>query len=787
MRPTRHSRFLGALALLGLLAGLGLGRPPTVVAQEGPPVTQIDVRGQRRVEEGAIRTRLRSRVGEAFSVEAVREDIKAIFRLGAFDDVSVEAEAFEGGLKLIFTVKEKPTVREIRLAGNKALKADKIKEKFKLAEGSVFSRAEVGKAEGAIRKFYEEEGYYLAEVRGEAEAVSDREVDLVFRITEGDKFKLEAIRIEGARGVKEKDVRGALATKDREFFFFRGTLKREELTRDRDRIQAFYLDRGYLQVKVQDPQITLDRTNKRITVRFAVEEGPQFRLGEVTVSGNSVFGAEEILRSLQTKTQAVFSREKLQKDIAALTERYTVRGYLYADVAPFTTTDAKRQIVDVAFEISEGRQATIERIEIAGNVRTRDKVIRRQFRMVEGDVFNSDLLQRGRRRLQDLQYFEEAKVDTKRGSADDKVAVTVEVKEKPTGTFTIGGGFSSVDGPQAIIGLSQRNLFGLGQAASITGSVGTHADRFRVDFADPSVLDSPYSLNLTAFNERLLFQSTQGFDEDRRGVGLGVGRLLFEEVSASLNYRFERDRIFDLAANAPTTIRDQEGLNFTSAVGLSFSRDSRDSIVSPTKGSRHTASAEVAGGPLGGDNYLPKYTFDTSWYYPLYWRIIGHVRGNIGFVEDFGSPRDTPNGKVSRLPVQERFFLGGINTIRGFRNFTISPRDRDPVTGELLGLLGGNKEYFLNFELIFPLYDPVEMKGLLFFDAGNVFAFGERDQRGKTFEGRNFELAHLRTSVGFGLRFATPIGPIRVEVGFPINRKPGDRTFVPHFTLGVVF
>jgi outer membrane protein insertion porin family len=774
VRPTRPRRISGALALVGLLAGGLAGPPPEALAQAAPPVTQIDIRGQRRVEESAIRARLRSRIGEPFSVDNVREDIKAIYRLGAFDDVQVGAEAFEGGLRLTFSVREKPTVREIRLAGNRALKTDKIKEKFKLAEGSVFSRAEVGKAADAIRKFYEEEGYYLAEARGDAVTVSDREVDVVFQISEGDKFKLEAIRIAGARGVTEKEVKAALATQERQYFFFRGTLKRDELARDRDRIQAFYLDRGYLQVKVQDPEIELDRARRRITVRFTVEEGPPFRVGEVRVTGNSVFGTEEILRALQTKTQALFSREKLQRDIAALTERYTSRGYLYVDVAPLTTTDARRLIVDVALEVSEGRQAAIERIEISGNVRTRDKVIRRQFRLVEGDVFNSDLLQRGRRRLQDLQYFEEVKVDTKRGSAEDKVAVEIEVKEKPTGSFSIGAGFSSVDGPQGIVGLSQRNLFGLGQAASLTGSIGANADRFRVNFSDPNVFDSPYALSLTAFNERLLFQSTQGFDEDRRGVGVSLGRLVFEEVSASLGYRFQRERIFNLAANAPELIRRQEGINYTSAVSFGLVRDSRDSIVSPTTGSRHAATVEVAGGVLGGDNAFTKYTFDTSWYYPLYRRIVGHVRGNIGFVEDFGSPRRvTRNGQevlVSRLPVQERFFLGGINTIRGFRNFTVSPRD--PATG---GLLGGNKEYFTNLELIFPLYDPVEMKGLVFFDAGNVF-----DER------QNFELS-LRTAAGIGLRFATPIGPIRVEIGWPINRTPGDRTFVPHFTLGIVF
>lgn len=729
--------------------------------QEGAAIKQIDILGSRRVDEGTIRFKLKTKVGEPFSVERLREDVKALYKLGFYDDISVESETFEGGLKLTFVFKEKPAIRSVRFQGNKGVKTEKLKEKIDLAEGGIASSAALSQNSERLRLFYEEEGYYLAKVEPVVERVSEREADVIFRIQEGEKFKLGEIRIVGAKGLKEKAIKKKMATKERYLLFFGGTLKREELKRDMDRIRAFYLDNGYLDIKVEEPQIALDLKRKRLVVSIRVEEGPQYKLGEVKVSGNTVFSTEEVLKALSIRARGIFSREVLQADLLRLTDRYAERGYLFADIAPNIKVDRERQVVDITLEVNEGRQAFVERIEISGNTRTRDKVIRREIYLVEGDVFNSRFLALSQRNLNNLGFFEDVRVETKRGSDPDKVRVEVTVKERPTGTFAIGGGFSSAEGLIFVTSLSQANLFGFGQRVALSAQLGTRINRYNFRFADPHILDTDNSLDLSLFNTRRSFREFVGFDEDAKGGSVGIGRRLYERIFGVLSYRYEDVKVFNLETNAPTEVRLQEGKSTTSSVGLSFTRDTRDNPMDPTRGLRLAASTEVAGGALGGDNFFTKYSGEASYFHLLFWKFIGHLRGNITLLEPFGG---------RELPIQEKIFLGGPNTIRGFRNFSISPID--PETG---GRLGGSKAFFTNAELIFPItaLSFLDMKGVVFFDAGNVF---DDDLR-----------LSFRTSAGLGVRLRTPLAPIRVEWGYNLSPKPGESSSQFHFTVGTAF
>jgi outer membrane protein insertion porin family len=423
--------------------------------------------------------------------------------------------------------------------------------------------------------------------------------------------------------------------------------------------------------------------------------------------------------------------------------------------------------VNVAMEITEGRQAFISRVEIMGNVRTRDKVIRRQLRLVEGDVFSSVSLQRSRRDLQNLGFFEEVKLDTRRAAAEDKVDVSVEVKEKPTGAFTVGGGFSSVDGPIGVASISQNNLFGLGKRASITGQLGQRANRFNLVYTDPNFLDTDFLVEARGFDTQQRFQANQGFNQSNRGGGLTVGHLLVEEIFGTVSYGYDRVRIKDVQDAAPFLVRRQAetsgGVSNTSAMTLALTRDTRDSFSEPTRGLRARAAFEYAGGFLDADNNFTKYSLEMSQYWRLWWKLVGHIRGSIAYGEPFS---DTPD-----LPVQERFFLGGTNSIRGFRNFTISPKE----TGGGDGLTGGNKAFFLNNEILFPLYEPLRMRGLVFVDLGNVF-----DEREK------FEWS-VKRAAGLGIRFTSPIGAIRLEYGFNLAPGRGERSSVLHFSAGAAF
>jgi outer membrane protein insertion porin family len=745
---------------------LFLAPPRGAGAQDQPLVTQIDVVGARKVEEATVRFKLKSRVGDPYSPEVVREDIKALYGLGYFEDIVVQADIFEGGLKLTFVLHEKPSIQSIRIVGNRKVAADKIKAKNDLVEGAIIPPGALSKNAEKVRLFYEEEGFYQAQVEGREDRISPQEVAVTFNIVEGDKFDVGEIRIVGNRYLKEKDIKSRLQTSELYLFFFGGTLKREELRRDLDRIRAYYLDNGFLDIAVEDPEIQLDARRKKLRILIRVEEGPQYRIGDLSIKGNSLLSEAEVRGLIKSRARGIFSREGLQGDVVAITDRYAERGYLFADAAPVIDVLRAESTVNVGLEITEGRQAFINRIEITGNVRTRDKVIRRELRLVEGDVFNSTLLQRSRRNLQNFGYFEDVKPDTKR-AAGDRVDVTVDVKEKPTGAFTIGGGFSSVDGPIGVASISQNNLFGHGKRAALTGQIGQRANRYNALYGDPHFLDTDFLLEVRGFDSQTRFRTNQGFNQSSRGVGLTVGHPLVEEIFGAATYTYQRVHIKDVEDSAPFLVKRQAsesgGVSNTSSLSFALTRDTRDSFTEPTRGLRARAAFEYAGGFLDADNNFTKYNLDLSQFWPLWWKFVGHVRGSISYGESF---KDTPN-----LPVQERYFLGGASSIRGFRNFTISPKE----TGGGDGITGGNKAFFINNEILFPLYEPMRMRGLVFVDLGNVFN-----------EQTNFAWS-VKRSAGLGIGFTSPIGAIRLEYGFNLAPEKGERAQVLHFSAGTAF
>jgi outer membrane protein insertion porin family len=362
------------------------------------------------------------------------------------------------------------------------------------------------------------------------------------------------------------------------------------------------------------------------------------------------------------------------------------------------------------------------------------------------------------------------KMETRRGTASDKVDLIVDVKEKSTGAFTIGGGYSSVDGAIGVATISQGNLFGLGKRLSLAGQIGQSANRGNIQYTDPHFLDSDYFVDVRGFLTQSNYQSNQGFNTDTLGGSLGVGHLLFEQVFGTLTYTLEQVKIKDLTTDAPAIIQLQAqengGSSVTSSLTGSLTRDTRDNFTEPNLGNRTALSATFGGGVLGFDNNFYKLSADTSQYWPIWWKFVGHLRANVLYGDSFG---DTPN-----LPAQERFFLGGINTIRGFRNFTVSPKD--PGTG---GLTGGNKAWYTNTEILFPLYEQLRMRGLVFFDVGNVL--NENNKFSDLFATRLYRAA------GVGLRFQSPIGAIRLEWGVNLSPRDGEKSQVLGFTAGSAF
>jgi outer membrane protein insertion porin family len=688
--------------------------------------------------------------------------------MGFFDDVKVEAEELEGGLRLVYIVKEKPSVRAIQIEGMGDIDEDDIRNRIDFGEGTVFNPQAVSRNADNIRSLYEEEGFYTAQVVGRFEKVSDTEVDVIFEIQQGPKFFVRDITFVGNEGLSARKMRKIMATKERFFipFLQAGVLKRSDLKQDVERIKAFSLDQGYLQVKVAEPEIHVDREDQRLDIVIRIEEGSRFHVGNVQVGGSKLFTPEELQADLKLPKQEFFSRDILRQDIAFLTGKYAELGYVFADIVPVTRVRPDETIVDVTLEVTEGIKTFVELIKIRGNTKTRDKVIRRYVPLAEGDVYNGILLQQARAALGGLGYFEAVEVKTARGSAPDKLVLTIDVKEKPTGKIGIGGGFSTSGGALGSVFLQEDNIFGLGKRMRLSAAIGTVTSALNFTWDDPFFLESEYSMHFAIFDRISDFDD---FDEDRLGAEIRFGRRFLTYNTATLGYLYERVKISDVSPTASQEIRDEaeRGTTNTSSINFGVNRVVLDNPGRPTRGYRAGLVGEVAGGFLGADNDFYKAILNAQYHYPLWkeFEVLGMIRGRGGLVKTFGD--------TVEVPLQERFFLGGSGSFRGSKFRELSPRD--PVT---LDRIGGNKFALLTVEAEFPIIKTfLNISGALFADAANVF------REGKSFE---FDMFY---AFGVGVGVVTPFGPVRVDLAYNPDPtvKNGNEELLFHFNAGRAF
>jgi outer membrane protein insertion porin family len=486
--------------LLGPLPALA--QAPTAPPERPILVKEIAVQGNRRVQEAVILGRVTLKINTPFVANRTAEDIRAIFSLGFFDDVQVRVEDFEGGVKLTYVVTERPFVRDVLFSGNKKQDAATLLEKIDLKLGTVYNPVEVNRAGDKLKDFYETEGYYEVGITPEVEKLADGDVTVTFKIAEGRRITIEQIIIDGTQGLTPKQVRAAMETQEREFYILRGTVQRQRLDEDIDRIIQLYNDHGYVQARVEKSEIDVDRENARATVRVVVVEGPQFKVGGVDVTGNSILPQEELRKRIQLKSGDVFSRTKLRDSVTGVTDLYSAIGRASADVSPNTMQDTPNRLVNVVFEVVEGPETYVERINISGNTRSEEKILRREIPMAEGDLFTTQKLTRAKQRLTNLNYFDKVEAKTVPGSAKDKIVVNIDVTEKPTGLFSIGGGYSSQDGVLGTLDLSQRNFLGKGWEVFLRLRGGERLQTGTIGFTEPWLFDRPLAAGFDIFNTR---------------------------------------------------------------------------------------------------------------------------------------------------------------------------------------------------------------------------------------------------------------------------------------------
>jgi len=730
---------------------------------EGDKIGDVVVRGNKRIESAAILNAIATKAGDVLDNDRTDADIRSIFKLGQFRDVQVSTEPGSKGLVLVYSVIEKPIIREILFEGNKELKQDKLLEGLPLRRNAVFSQRDLDAAVAKVKKQYQDEGYYLAEVTPQVVQRSTTEYLITLQVVEGNKIRIDTINFEGNTAFSPRKLRGVMETKEEWFMSWltgAGTYKEEVLKNDALLIADHYMNNGYINVKVGEPQIKLSEDRESLVVNIAITEGDQYRIGSIAFAGDILYPEKEIREKLKSESGELFSRANLRADIGTLTDMTADKGYAFNNVNPQTKQDQEKKLLDLTFDVEKGELVYIERISIAGNSKTRDKVARRELRLLEGELYSATGFKRSKQNLMNTGYFEEANVATTKGSAANKLNVNVDLKEKATGAFTIGGGYSSLDGLIFQGSVSQSNFLGLGLKANVSAAIGGSSNTYSVGLTDPYFLDSKWTLGAD------LYRSEREWDDyylRRTGFDIKAGYPISDYVGTFLMYKYEIKDVYEYT-DAWKQAHDQYGNDLyqigqstTSAIYASITHNNTDYHFDPSTGMVNTLSLEYAG--LGGDNKYVRETLDNTIYYPLWWKFVVSTKLVLGAVQEAG-------GKV---PLDERFYLGGIGTLRGYEARTVGERD------QFGNYIGGEKELFGNVELKFPLLSEFGIKGVAFFDYGNAWDGG-------------FKPPKLLMSYGGGIRWASPMGPLRLEYGIPINPNPGEsKSGRFEFAMGSMF
>jgi outer membrane protein insertion porin family len=774
-----------ALAALLIAAGAALvpvraaaqDASPSTESQAGEVLADVRVEGNRRVEVDAIRAAITQRKGQPYDPRGVQKDIRAVMKLGFFSDVVVELQGSPGAPVLVYRVTERPTVHEARIEGNHALSKDDLKDTVELKPFAILDLVAVRKDVKKIKEKYAEKGYYLAEVTSRLDERPDNQVDVVYVIDERAKVQVKEVRFIGNAHVPDADLLAVMQTRPGGYLSFLsslGTYREEAFQHDLQGIQAVYLDRGYVNVKVGNPSVALSPDKRFLHITIPVEEGEQYRIGKIAFTGQLLDREPLLRRIVRAKAGEIFSRSKIQQDLFAVGDVYRDMGHAYANVTPLTATDPKTRTLDLTYEIQPGPKVRFERIDVIGNDKTRDKVIRRELRIYEGELYSGTGLRQSKQRVNALGFFETVEITTKQGSSEDTIVAVVEVKERATGTFQIGAGFSSYENFILTGQISQNNFFGWGQTLSLQVQWSSIRQLGQIQFVEPYFLDTKWTFAFdlyategiyTTFTRRAIGGSmTWGYELNGLAPWWSFARNL-EDMRLFATYTNER---VDVTASglAAVAASQQFKSGTTSALRLSLQWDRRDNRLFPTRGLFLSGSAEVAPPALapeslfGKVNLFTRYALDARAYHPVWLGLIGRAKLSLGYIRDWDSEH--------RVPISERYFVGGINSVRGYRYLSISPVEYvptwlDPSARRGALYIGGDKQAVLNLELEFPLFKAVGVRGVLFSDWGNAFAPGK-------FTDPAVPLS-LYKSVGFGFRWQSPIGPLRFEWGIPLDRR----------------
>jgi outer membrane protein insertion porin family len=740
------------------------------VVLDRPKVGEIKIEGNKRIQRDAVLNKIDMKPGKPFRRSSLGDEIRELYSMGYFDDVQIQAEETpKGEVDLHIVLKERPSIKSIEVEGNKVFNKEEILDALTTKSLTVASLENIRQDINKLKKMYEKKGYYQPKIDYEIKELSSNEAQLIFKIDEGQKSYLTQIVFEGRQKLPEADLRKALSVKEKGWFWFvdeSGTFTKEKLEENRLRLMQQYMEHGFVNVQIGAPEV--DIHDGSVTVKFPIREGHQFQVRKVDIEGDLLPSEpkEKLIEGLKVKPKTWFKRSLVGDDLKALTKLYNNAGYAYVDIEPRQQINDQYDFLDITYKINKGQLVKIEKVDVHGNERTRDKIIRRQLAISEGDLYNADRFEATKSALEGMDFFEAVKLKTSPGSKPDYMNVDVEVMEKKTGSLTAGVGYSSQDGAMGNVNLQERNMFGLAVVANAKANISGRRNTYEGSLTYPWMFDTSVTGSLRGYKN---INKEAQFLRDSDGFSASIGFPLYARWSMSTGIARDSSKLSGFEPVFARSVVDyykrfgvtaQKYMNISeNSVSLSVGTDTRNNTVIPTSGTKASIGSRVSG--FGGDVSFSNYFSEATYYHPLVWRSVFKIRGSASALSELG---DAP------IPFDRRIVLGGISSIRGYKYGEIGPRDK------YNNVIGGDRSLFTNVEVLFPLLDELKLSGVVFFDVGNAWNAAS-----------NPWLTEVKAGAGVGLRWISPMGPIRVEYGWKVAPERGEEPGAFAFAMGQLF
>lgn len=755
--------------------GAGQAATPPRAAAPGGAIAAIRVAGNQRIEEGTIRSYMLVKPGDPFDSERLDRSLKALFATGLFADVALRRE----GSTVVVTVAENPIVNRIALEGNKKVTDDQLRPELQLRPRGVFTPALAASDRQRILDIYGRRGRFAARVEPKIIPLDQNRVDVVFEVVEGETTLISRIAFVGNKAFSESRLKDVVAAREQAWYRFLSssdTYDPDRLNFDRELLRRYYLRNGYADFELVGAVAELAPDRSSFFLTYTVNEGERYILSDVSVNATlKDIDAEALRRKLRLSAGDWYDGDAVERDTQQLSTEVQNRGYAFVEVKPRVRRDAEKKTIEIVYDVGEGPRVYVERIDIVGNVRTKDQVIRREFRLAESDAFNASLLRRTRQRLTDLDFFGNVSVNAAAGSAPDRSVVTATIEERATGELTLGGGFSTDIGPLVTAGLRERNLVGTGIDAGINAILAAKQSQVTFSMTDPYFLDRNLVAGFDLFHIQNNLQEVAQYSERRTGLSLRVGYEFSEHLRQVWTYSLIQRSVFDVGSLASIYVQDAKGSSLLSQIGQTTTVDYRDSRIDPREGFVVRLGTDFAG--LGGNARFARAKIDSSYYIPLErftgdpdWTIA--ISAGAGYLFTLGR-----NEKII-----DRFFLGGDN-LRGFAVGGAGPHAQIPGSNSI----GGRFVWTQSTELRFPL--PVSadlgLRGRVFVDVGSLTEVSPLSRNGVKVS--VFDDAGPRVAVGFGVSWKTPFGLLNIDIAQPVIKKKFDQSQFFRFGFGTRF